>query len=83
MIDPAIALSYVLWPTETVEDASEAVAAKGVVRGRHCERTRLRPLELVDAGYSWADAGREVDVPKTTVGTWVRKRQHAGPTSRG
>jgi hypothetical protein len=50
LIDPAIALSYVLWPTETVEDASEAVAAEGVVRGRHCERTRLRPLELVDAG---------------------------------
>jgi hypothetical protein len=32
---------------------------------------------LVDAGWSWAQAGREVGVPKTTVGTWIKKRSVA------
>jgi hypothetical protein len=32
-------------------------------------------LELVDEGWSWAAAGREVGCPKSTVGTWIRKRQ--------
>jgi hypothetical protein len=74
LLDGALALSYVLFPTEAVEAASEAVAAEGAVRGRHSERTRLRALELVDAGATWAEAARLVGVPKQTVGTWVRKR---------
>ena len=44
LLDGALALSYVLFPTEAVEAASEAVAAEGAVRGRHSERTRLRGL---------------------------------------
>jgi hypothetical protein len=32
----------------------------------------LRALALVDAGWSWAEAAREVGVAKGTVGTWVR-----------
>jgi hypothetical protein len=28
-------------------------------------------------GLSWAQAGREVGVPKTTVGTWIKKRSVA------
>jgi hypothetical protein len=75
LLDGAIALSYVLWPSEAVEAASCAVAAEGAVHGRHSERTRLRALELVDAGASWAETARLVNVPKQTVGTWVRKRQ--------
>jgi hypothetical protein len=77
LLDPAVALSYAVWPTPAVEAASEAGAAEGIRRGQHCERTRLLALELVDRGYSWASAGRSVGVPKTTVGTWVRKRQLA------
>jgi hypothetical protein len=77
LLDGAIALSYVLWPTEAVEAASEAVAAEGAVRGRHSERTRLRALELVDAGCSWAEARRLVGVPKTTVQTWIKKQSVA------
>jgi hypothetical protein len=30
---------------------------------------------LVDAGWSWAEAAREVGVAKGTVGGWVRKRR--------
>ena len=67
LLDGALALSYVLWPTEAVEAASEAAAAEGAVPGRHRERTRLRALELVEAGWSWAEAGREVGVAKTTA----------------
>jgi hypothetical protein len=77
LLDGAVALSYVLWPTEAVEAASEAVAAEGVRRGHHSERTRLRALELVDAGAKWAEAARLVGVPKQTVGTWIRKRRLA------
>ena len=75
LLDGALALSYVLWPTEAVAAASEAVAAEGGLRGRHSEGTRLRAMELVDAGCSWAEAARLVGVPKGTLGTWVRKRQ--------
>jgi hypothetical protein len=82
LLDGALALSYVLWPTEAVEAASAVVAAEmaaegGMRRGQHCARTRLRALELVDAGWSWAHAARAVSVPKTTLGSWVRKRQLA------
>ena len=79
LLDGALALSYVLWPTEAVAAASEAVAAEGGLRGRHSEGTRLRAMELVDAGCSWAEAARLVGVPKGTLGTWVRKRQRELP----
>ena len=77
LLDGALALSYVLWPTEAIEAASEAVAAEGAVRGRHSERTRLRALELIDLGHTWAEAGRLVGVPKTTVQTWIKRRSVA------
>jgi Homeodomain-like domain len=41
------------------------------------DEQRVRALGLVDAGWLWAQAGREFGVAKTTVGTWVRKRQLA------
>jgi Homeodomain-like domain len=47
----------------------------GRTRKRRSEAQRLRALELVDAGWSWAAAGREVGAAKQTVGTWIRKRQ--------
>jgi hypothetical protein len=75
LLDGALALSLIAWPTEEVEAASAVVAAEGVLPGKHSERTRLRALELVDAGYSWAQAARLVGVSKGTLGTWIRKRQ--------
>jgi hypothetical protein len=74
LLDGELALSFVLWPTPAIVAASEQAAAEGVRRGYHSERTKARALELVDAGYSWAQAARLVGVPKGTVGTWVRKR---------
>ena len=65
LLDGALALSYVLWPTEAVAAASEAVAAEGGLRGRHSEGTRLRAMERVDAGCSWAEAARLVDALAT------------------
>ena len=76
-IDGALALSFILWPSEAVEAASDAVAAEGGVRRGYSDEQRLRALELVDAGRSWAEAGRELGLPKTTVGAWVRKRRLA------
>jgi hypothetical protein len=75
MIDGELALSYISWPSETVAAASAAVAAEGGVRRRCRDEQQAQALALVDAGWSWAQAGREVGVPKTTVGTWVRKRR--------
>jgi hypothetical protein len=40
--------------------------------GTCSESQRLRALALVDAGWSWGEAAREVGVAKGTVGTWVR-----------
>jgi hypothetical protein len=77
LLDGMLALSYVIFPSEAVEAASALVAAEGGVGRRCSDATRLRALELVDAGMSWAQAAREVGVAKTTVGTWIRKRKLA------
>ena len=53
-----------------------ACADQGGPKAR-TEEQRLRALELVDAGWSWAQAAREVGVPKTTVQTWIKKRSVA------
>jgi hypothetical protein len=37
---------------------------------------KRRALELVDAGMSWAAAGREVGAPKSTVQVWVSARRN-------
>ena len=65
-----------VWPTDKVLVASEACAEQGGPKAR-TEEQRLRALELVDAGMSWAQAGREVGVPKTTVQTWLKRRSVA------
>ena len=74
LLDSDVALAHVVWPTEEVLVASEACADQGGPKAR-TEEQRLRALELVDAGWSWAAAGREVGVPKTTVQTWIKKRR--------
>jgi len=74
-LDPRDALALVAWPSMTVVAASVAAVAAGRTRKRRSEAQRLRALELVDEGWSWAAAGREVGAPKQTVGTWVRKRR--------
>ena len=73
LMDGMLALSYVIFPSEAVEAASTAVAAEGG-RKTWTDEQRLRALELVDAGWSWAAAAREVGVAKTTVQGWVKKR---------
>jgi hypothetical protein len=77
LIDGELALIYILWPSAAVESASAVVAAEGGVRRRCSDATKLWALELVDAGWSWAAAGREAGVPKTTVQTWIKKRSVA------
>jgi hypothetical protein len=74
-LDPRDALALVVWPSVAVVAASVAAVDAGKTRKRRSEAQRLRALELVDAGWSWAAAGREVGAPKQTVGTWVRKRR--------
>jgi hypothetical protein len=81
LIDGILALSYIVWPSEAVEAASTDVATAVTVgdkrRRGYSDGRRLRALELVDAGWSWAQAGREVGVPKTTVQAWIKKRKNS------
>ena len=77
LLDSDLALAYVVWPTDKVLVASDAVADQGGPKAR-TEEQRVRALELVDAGWSWAAAGREIGVPKTTVQTWLKRRSVAG-----
>ncbi len=76
LLDGELALAYVIFPTEAVEAASAAVAVEDE-RPRSSASAQVRALELVDAGWSWSEAGREVGVPKSTVGAWIRKRRVA------
>jgi len=76
LLDSDVALAHVVWPTDKVLVASEVCADQGGPKAR-TEAQRLRALELVDGGMSWAAAGREVGVPKTTVQTWIKKRSVA------
>jgi hypothetical protein len=71
LLDSDLALAHVVWPTDKVLVASETCADQGGPKAR--TEQRVRALELVDAGGSWAEAGREVGVPKTTVQTWIKK----------
>jgi len=80
LLDGELALSYVLFPSEAIDAAATMVAATGGRRHGYSDEQKRRALDLVDAGWSWAQAGREVGVAKTTVGTWIRKR--GGTTSR-
>ena len=75
LIDFELALAFVIFPSEEVESASAVVAAAGERRHGYSDAQKRRALDLVDAGYSWAQAGREVGVPKPTIGTWVRRRR--------
>jgi hypothetical protein len=74
-VDGEVALLYVIFPTEDVEAASNAVAAS--VRGRrmYTGQHRRRARALVDAGHSWTQAACEVGVSKATVGKWIRQRR--------
>jgi hypothetical protein len=76
LLDPEAALTLVVWPTDKVLISEPGVRRSGGPESR-TEEQRLRALALVDAGWSWAAAVREVGVPKTTVGTWIRKRSVA------
>ena len=77
LLDPRDALALVAWPSGKVVAASVAAVDAGKTRKRRPKKEELRALELVDAGWSWAAAGREVGAPKSTVGTWLKKRSVA------
>ena len=65
----------VVWPTEDVLVASEAVADQG---GEGQDGgTEAAGVGVVDAGWPWAQAGREVGVAKTTAGTWIKEAKEA------
>ena len=71
-VDGALALSYVLGTSEAVESVSATVAALGPQQVGAMRKQR--GLELIDQGYSWAQAARAVGVAKQTVGDWVKQR---------
>jgi hypothetical protein len=81
---PEIALSLVVWPPARLEEASayrprqKASNTDRSPRQRYSEDVRRRALELVDSGMSWGQAARELGVPKTTIGVWIKKRRVAG-----
>jgi hypothetical protein len=54
-----------------------AVRVEGSTPKQHSEEVQQRALELVDAGYSWGQAAREVGIPKGTIGSWVKQRRVA------
>lgn len=68
-LDGELALSYVIWPTPELEEASEVPRDRRTVN----RDQRERALELVAGGLSWARAAAEVGVCKATVGDWVRR----------
>ena len=68
-LEPAAALSWVVWPSAAVADAS---ASRDGNAGR-----RERALALVESGVSWADAAGSVGVTKASVGDWLRKARSA------
>ena len=77
LIDGALALSFIVWPTEAVEAASEAVAAEGAVRGRTARGRGCGRSSSSMPAVRGREAARLVGVPKGTLGTWVRMRQRA------
>ena len=74
LLDGALALSYVLWPTEAVEAASELVAADGGVR-TWTDAHRQEARRLQAEGVSWASIAEQVCGDKrfkSTVQGWLR-----------
>jgi hypothetical protein len=60
-------------PVEATEARRRVSSAD---RRVYTAEVRVRALELVDAGMSWAAPGREVGVPKPTIGQWVSARRN-------
>ena len=61
--------------TSTKADSLFVVAQrKSTTEARRCRHEIVHPVCAHD-GTGWAQAGREVGVPKTTIGTWIRKRR--------
>jgi Homeodomain-like domain-containing protein len=68
-VDPALALSHVVWPDRTLAELS-ATVSRPTPRP---DELRQRALELVSAGLSQAAAGAAIGVPRTTIQLWVRQ----------
>jgi DNA invertase Pin-like site-specific DNA recombinase len=66
-VSPEVGLSYAVWPTVELEEASA-----GDPR-RFTSEDHARALQLVAAGVSWSQAAREIGCNKATVGDWVRR----------
>jgi hypothetical protein len=65
-LSPEVALSYVVWPTVELEQASASP------RRQFTAADRERALELVAAGFSWAYTASAIGCSKGAVGDWVR-----------
>jgi hypothetical protein len=64
-------------PEETARARNGGARTRGNTPKAWTEADRVRALELVDAGWSQARAGRELGVPRPTVGAWVSARRSA------
>ncbi len=81
LLDGALALSYVLWPSEAVEAASEVVAAEGGVR-TWTDAHRQEARRLQAEGLSWSQVAERVCGDKrfkSTVQGWLRAARYAEP----
>jgi len=62
-------------PEETAAARKRAAQTRGSPQA-WTEADRVRALELVDGGMSQSEAGRELGVPRPTVGSWVSARRN-------
>lgn len=84
LLDGEIALSYVLWPSEAVEAASEAVAAEGGPRREHSASTKARALVgrcRLDVGGG-CPPGRSAEADAGHVGSEAATRRRARRSGR-
>jgi hypothetical protein len=80
LLDGMLALSYVIFPSEAVETASEACADPGGHRGWTAEH-RQEARRLQAEGLSWSQIAERVCGDKrfkSTVQTWLRGHGRKG-----
>jgi hypothetical protein len=77
-----LALSYVIFPSDTVLAASESTETNWSATGRleFPPEVRAKAVALVEDGHSWSKAGQAVGASTQSVGLWVRAARTAEPT---
>jgi hypothetical protein len=71
-VDPLLALSFALWPTEAIENAPPPARGRGV---SSAEAERM--AELAAEGLSHRRIGELMGRPRTTVSLALRRRRAA------